>query len=390
MTDRSCVIQNGKVVLSDRVVQTDVVIEDGKILSVGACSEKNIKVVDARGGYVLPGFIDIHAHGGGSADYMDNTVEAISLATKTHLEHGTTTMFPTTMSAAFDEVVAFLCTLREYKKNGEYKEVLQGAHLEGPFLNPVKCGAQNKDLIVTPTQAHIQTLQAYSDVVARVSCAPEMEGVLSMAKALLPYGVQFSLGHTDATYEQAEEAVEAGFTSVTHIYSATSGFHKVGQKVHIGVTQAGFGIDELYIEMIGDGFHVPKQLLRLAHKIKDVGHICLVTDAMRAAGTDLTESYLGKVCPENRVIIEEGVAKLPDRSFFAGSIGTMDRAFRFAVKNAGLPVWDVSKMTSLNQAKLMKIDDRKGSIEVGKDADFVLLNEDCYVQSVLLAGEVVF
>lgn len=380
-------IKNGKVVLSDRIAQTDIVVEDGKILSIGACSENNIDVIDARGTYIVPGFIDIHAHGGGSADYMDNDEEAISLATKTHLMHGTTTMFPTTMSAAFEEVVAFLHTLRAYKKNGEYKEVLQGAHLEGPFLNPVKCGAQNKELIITPNEEHIQTLKGCSDVISRISCAPEMEGVLSMAEALLPCGVQFSLGHTDATYEQAEEAVKTGFTSITHLYSATSGFHKVGQTVHIGVTQAGFGIDELYIELIGDGCHVPKQLLRLAYKIKALDHICLVTDAMRAAGTHLTESYLGKVCPENRVIIEEGVAKLPDRSSFAGSIGTMDKAFRFAVKNAGIPIWDVCKMTSLNQAKLMKIDDRKGSIEVGKDADFVFLNDDCYVEGVVLAGK---
>ncbi len=383
------IIQNGKIVLSDHVVQADLLIEDGKIAQIGDCARDGATVVDAEGAYILPGFIEIHMHGGGSADYMDNSAEAISLATKTHLLHGTTSIFPTTMSAAFEEVVAFLQTLRQYRKEGAYKNVLYGAHLEGPFLNPVKCGAQNSDLIITPTQAHIDTLVAYSDVVSRISCAPEMDGVLDMAKALLPYGVQFSLGHTDATYEQAEEAVAAGFNSVTHLYSATSGFHKVNQRVHIGVTQAGFGIDELYIELIGDGRHVPKELLRLAYKFKAIDKICLVTDAMRGAGTDLTESYLGKICPENRVIIEDGVAKLPDRSSYAGSIGTMDKAFRFAVKEAGIPVWDASKMTSLNQATLMKIADRKGSIEVGKDADLVFLNEDCFVQSVMLVGEFV-
>ena len=207
-----------------------------------------------------------------------------------------------------------------------------------------------------------------------------------MAKRLIPFGVQFSMGHTIATYEQAEEAKDLGFSSITHMYSATSGFHKVNQKVHIGVTQAGYGIDEIYVELIGDGCHVPKELLRLVNRFKGKDKICLVTDAMRAAGTNVEESFLGKICPENRVIIDDGVAKLPDKSFFAGSIATMDIAFRFAVQVAGFDIPTASVITSLAPAKLMKIDDKKGSIEVGKDADFILMDNNFEVVDVIVKG----
>ena len=156
--------------------------------------------------------------------------------------------------------------------------------------------------------------------------------------------------------------------------------------MHIGVTQAAYGIESLYAELIGDGCHVPKELLRLVTKFKGFDKVCFVTDAMRAAGTDVTESYLGKICPENRVIIDDGVAKLPDKSFFAGSIGTMDRAFKFAVEQAGLSLEQASQITSLTPAKLLKIDDRKGSIEIGKDADFLLMDTALNTRAVFVQG----
>ena len=317
---------------------------------------------------------------------MDGTPEAFELAVSTHLAHGTTTVCPTTMSAELDKIQKAFEVFREVKKRGKTKANILGLHLEGPFISPFMCGAQRKDLIVPPTEKEIEWLKQNADIIARISCAPEVEGVFNMAEELLPYGVQFSMGHTSATYEQAEDAYEKGFSSVTHLYSATSGFHKVNQRVHIGVTQAGYGVDGLFVELISDGRHVPKELLRLVLKFKGVDKVCMVTDAMRASGTDATESYLGDKTPENRVIIEDGVAKLPDRSFYAGSIGTMDRALRFAVLEAGLPFHIASRALSLTPAKLMGIDDKKGSIALGKDADFVLLNDKLEVKEVFVGG----
>lgn len=363
--------------------------ENGKI--TGFCAKPVLsdadEAVDCGGGYALPGFIDIHVHGGGGADFMDASAEAAERVVATHLAHGTTTICPTTMSAKIDEIESVFSAYRDFRKTSKLSVNALGLHLEGPFLSPKMAGAQPPDVIIPPTEKEIALLKKNADIISRISCAPEVTGVLKTASELLPCGVQFSMGHTNATYEQAELAYERGFSSVTHLYSATSGFHKVDQRVHIGVTQAAFGVDGLYAELIGDGCHVPKELLRLAIRFKGADKICLVTDAMRAAGTDATESYLGKICPQNRVIIDDGVAKLPDMSSFAGSIATMDRAFRFAVEKAGVSLSDAAKLVSLTPARLMGIDRRKGSLESGKDADFVIFDEGLNLRKVFVGGE---
>lgn len=381
---------NGNVVLKDRVEEgATVTIEDGKIKGIFAKGEytPNEPIVDISGKYLMPGFVELHAHGGGGFDVMDGSCEDIEGAVNAHLKHGTTSICPTTMSEEFPIIMETFKTYREVLKRKKTKANLLGLHLEGPFINYAMAGAQRRDLIYSPTDYHIGVLKENSDIISRISCAPEVENVINMAKQLIPYGVGFSMGHTAATYEQAEEAFDAGFNSVTHIYSATSGFHKVNQKVHIGVTQAGYGIDGLFVEAIGDGCHVPKELLRLLYRFKGSDKVCLITDAMRATGTDVKESFLGKKVPENRVIIDDGVAKLPDMSSFAGSIGTLDRAVAFAVKNAKLNIFDAVKMVSLTPATLLKIHDKKGSIEVGKDADLVVMDSDLRLENVYVGGE---
>ena len=387
-------IMGGTVVLPDKTVDNlTVEVKNGKISGLydeDVCIPEGGITVDLQGGYLLSGFVDIHVHGGGGSDFMDGSVENMANVVNTHVQHGTTTVFPTTMSCAFTELLQTFETYRAFIKSGKSKANLGGLHLEGPFLNPKMCGAQRPDLIISPEKYHIDKLIENADIIARITCAPEEKNVMKMAEKLKRAGIQISMGHTGATYEQAEEATESGFTSVTHLYSATSGFHKVGQKVHVGVTQAGYGIDDLYVELIGDGCHVPKELLRLVHRFKGTEKICLVTDAMRAAGTNVSESYLGKVCPENRVIIDDGVAKLPDKSCFAGSIGTMDRAFKFAVENARIPLNEAGRMVSLTPATLMNMQNRKGSIEVGKDADLVVMNHEFITQKVFVNGKLVY
>ncbi len=377
---------NAKIVGENGIFpESSLLVEDGVIVKIG--DGESDEKIDCKGGYLFAGFVDIHVHGGGGSDFMDGSPEDMENAINTHLRHGTTTIYPTTMSAEKTEIEQAFAVYREVKKRKKTKANLGGLHLEGPFISPAMCGAQRKDLIISPKLEEIEWLKANADVIARISCAPEVEGVVEMAQALLPCGISFSMGHTMATYEQAEDAHKNGFSSITHLYSATSGFHKVNQKVHIGVTQAAYGLEDIYAELIGDGCHVPKELLRLVVKIKGADKVCLVTDAMRAAGTDLTESYLGKKEPENRVIIEDGVAKLPDRSFFAGSIGTMDRALRFAIKTAGMPCHIASQLLSLTPSKLMRIDDKKGSIALGKDADFVLMDEELKIKTVYIGGQ---
>ncbi len=382
------VFYNAKIIGKSSILnQNAVTVENGKIAEFSEAVSGADEAIDCKGNYLFPGFIDVHVHGGGGADFMDGSTDSFATAVQTHLAHGTTTIYPTTMSATICELQSAFAVYRAFKKDFAFADCVKGIHLEGPFLSPAMCGAQRKDLIVAPTQAEIDVLKQNSDVIARITVAPEVSGVTQLVKQLLPCGIRFSMGHTSATYEQAEQAFTDGVTAITHLYSATSGFHKVNQRVHIGVTQAAYGIKEIFAELIGDGCHVPKQLLRLVATIKGTERVCLVTDAMRAAGTDVTESYLGAIVPENRVIIEDGVAKLPDRSFFAGSIGTMDRAVRFAVQQSGFAPYEAAQMASLTPAVLMGIAEQKGSIETGKDADFVIMDDDYQVKQVYLKGE---
>ena len=354
-----------KILSEEGVISGSVLVSEGKIVDIlPECAlPEGVEKINLNSGLLAAGFVDIHVHGGGGSDFMDGSVADMENVVATHLRHGTTTIFPTTMSDEFSQIRNTMAVYRRFKEDSGVAVMLGGLHLEGPFISPKMCGAQRLEYIISPTDEIIAELKDNADIIARISCAPEVENVYKMANELLPLGVQFSLGHTAATYEQAEEAGQAGFTSVTHLYSATSGFHKVDQKVHIGVTQAGYGIDNLYVELIGDGCHIPKELLRLVARYKGADKI-----------------------PENRVVVDDGVAKLPDLSSFAGSIGTMDKAFRFAIRQAGLSLTEASKMTALTPAKLMKIDDRKGSIEKGKDADFVILDNDLQVSMVFVGG----
>lgn len=381
---------NANAVLPSQTKLINILCENGKIIKLNCdLNESCDQTIDIKGDYLLAGFVDVHLHGGGGSDFMDGDVASMENATKTHLYHGTTTLFPTTMSATWNDVKRTVQVYREFVKNSNVPTRLGGLHLEGPFLSTKMSGAQRSDLIYTPTKEHVDFIKENCDVIKRITCAPEEDGVIDMAKELLPYGISFSMGHTMATYECGEDAFNKGFSSITHCYSATSGFHKVNQKVHIGITQLAYALDDIYAELIGDGCHVPKELLRLMLKVKGSDRICLVTDSMRAAGTDVTESYLGARVPENRVIIDDGVAKLPDKSFFAGSIATMDIAVRFAVKKASVPIEIVSKLVSLNPAKLMGIDDKVGSIEQSKYADFVVMDKDLNVKNVYIDGVIV-
>ena len=378
---------NANAVLPDQTKLTNILCEDGVIVNIKCdTSTPCDQIIDVKGNYLLAGFVDVHLHGGGGADFMDGDVDSMQLAAKTHLEHGTTTLFPTTMSATWDEIENTVQVYKDFVKNKDVPIRLGGLHLEGPFLSIKMSGAQRSDLIYTPTEEHVEFIKANKEYIKRITCAPEEDGVIAMAKELLQYGISFSMGHTMATYECGEEAFNNGFSSITHCYSATSGFHKVNQKVHIGITQLAYGLDDIYVELIGDGCHVPKELLRLMLKVKGGDKICLVTDSMRAAGTNVTESFLGAKVPENRVIIDDGVAKLPDKSFFAGSIATMDIALRFAVQKAGVPIEVVSKLISLNPAKLMGLDKQIGSIEQSKLADFVVADKDLNIKDVYVNG----
>lgn len=383
-------IQNADIVTQNDVLShASLVVENGKIREIGNITlpdSADVETIDATGHYLVAGFIETHVHGGGGHDFMDGSVEAFLDAVRTHCKHGTTSIVPTTIACSEEEMFTLFDTYRKAKSLCHSANLL-GVHLEGPFIAPAMKGAQPEDQIRIPTKREIDRIVSEAgDIVSICSMAPEIEGVAYAAKRFRENGTELSVAHTDAIAADVFRAFDMGFSHVTHLYSATPGVRKINQIVYAGVPEAAYLLDDMSIELIGDGKHVAKEVMHMALKFKGEDKVSLVTDAMRAAGTDVTESYLGKVRPEARVIVEDGVAKLPDRSFYAGSIATSEIAFRNAVMNYGIPITTVSKMMSANPARRLGLSEKKGKLAVGFDADLVLTDKACNVKRVFVGG----
>ena len=383
-------ITGGHAVLPDKVLSdTPLLIADGCIAAIGVPCPEGAEVIDAEGGYVLPGFIDIHVHGGGGADMMDESVEAIHQMARAHAAHGTTALVPTTMTcedALLERVIA--CYL-EAEKTPTGGAQLLGLHLEGPFFSAAGKGAQPIGEQRVPTREVLEHfLRLAKGRILRWDAAPELENSGLFAEVMKENGVLCSAAHTQATATETLAAFDSGFSHVTHFYNATSTFHKKNGIVHSGVVEATYIRDDVTIELIGDGCHIPRESMLLAHRIKGPDNIALITDAMRAACTDDVTSILGPKEGGVPVVVKDDVAQLPDFSSYAGSIATMDRCLRVAHVRYGLPLCDVSRMLSLTPARLCGVADRKGSIEPGKDADIVIMTPDFSVAHVIIGGEI--
>ena len=383
-------IYNGRVLTPYRIIEdgTVVVSEEGKILEVrqGNCEVPDAKELDARGSYVAPGFIDIHVHGGGGSDFMDGSEEAFITIAELHARYGTTSMVPTTLTS---DKAGILQTLSIYEraceKNVKGAQFL-GMHLEGPYFAMNQRGAQDPRYIRNPDPSEYNDILNNASCIRRWSAAPELDGALDFGRRLRSKNILAAIAHTDAIYEEVERAVENGYSLVTHLYSGMSGVTRRNAFRFAGVVESAYLMDELDVEMIADGIHLPASLLRLAYKIKGADKIALITDAMRAAGTDVHESILGSVHDGLPVLVEDGVAKLPDRSAFAGSVATADRLVRTMVHQAGIPLLDAVKMMTHTPARIMEVADEKGALVTGKDADIVLFDEQINVKKTLIKG----
>ena len=385
------IIKNANIVLPDEVLTGgDMVVENGKIKEIGRVTlpeSADLPVIDAAGGNLVAGFIEAHVHGGGGYDFMDGTLEAFLSIVDNHAKHGTTSIVPTTIACSEEEMFTLFATYREAESRVKTANLL-GVHLEGPFIAPSMKGAQPEDQVRSPSRREIDRIvDEAGDIVARCSMAPEIEGIEYAAKKLLSAGVCLSIAHTNAVAADIFRAYDMGFHHITHLYSNTPGIRKINQTVYAGVPEAAYLIDDMTVELIGDGKHVPKEVMQMVLKLKGADRVSLTTDAMRAAGTDVKESYLGKIRPEARVIVEDGVAKLPDRTFYAGSIATSEIAFRNAVMNYDIPICAASKMMSASPAAVCGVGDRKGKLVVGFDADLVITDKLCNVQKVFVGGK---
>lgn len=388
------IIVGKRIITSNGLINGYIEIENGRITKVKEGIYENVidvNIIDAGESFVSPGFIDIHTHGGGGHDFMDGTVECIIQASKKHLEHGTTTIVPTTLTSTLDELFKTIDNFKEAKINIKNGPFLLGLHLEGPYFSYDQRGAQDPRFIKDPDPSEYKKILDYADgSVVRWTVAAELDGAMEMGDYLMENGIVASIGHSNAEYHHVAEAVKHGYSLLTHFYSGMSSIVRKGGFRHLGVIESGYLLDELDVEIIADGCHLPTELLQMICKLKDNNHIALVTDSMRGAGMPDGESILGSLQNGQAVIIEDGVAKLMDKSAFAGSVATTDRLVRVMYKNAKQDICNVVKMMTENPARIMNIHDYKGSITPGKDADIVIFDEDINIQKVIFAGEVVY
>lgn len=395
-------IINGRVITPDRILQnatlhiaggriTAIAEDQGNPAETGASiTGADTTIIDAAGHYVSPGFIDLHVHGGGGHDFMDGTEEAFLAIARLHARHGTTAMTPTTLSAGKQQLLDTLETYEHLAGKPTGGAQFIGMHLEGPYFAMAQRGAQDPRHIRNPDPKEYRDLIARFPGIRRWSVAPELPGALEMAGHLAEKGILAAWAHTDALYDDIVKAFEHGYTHATHLYSAMLGVTRRNAARFAGAVEAAFLIEEMTVEIIADGIHLPPPLLQLICKLKSPGHTALITDAMRGAGMPPGESILGGKHDGLKVIIEDGVAKLPDRSAFAGSVATADRLVRTMISQAGQSLCDTIRMITRTPAGIMGIGDRKGSIAKDRDADITIFDEDINIQYTIAGGEIVY
>ncbi len=347
-------------------------------------------VYDLDGLYVSAGFIDIHVHGGGGHDFMDGTPEAYRGASALHLRHGTTAMLPTTLAATKEELLRSFAVFEACGGGFADGAKLLGLHIEGPYIAKSQCGAQDPRFIRNPDPAEYNALLNACPHILRWTAAPELPGAPEMGRALMRRGVLPSIGHSEADSDTVRAAVSCGYRHVTHLYSAMSTIVRKAGFRHAGIVESAYLYEELTSELIADGCHLPASLLQMAYRLIGPRRLVLVTDAMRGAGRIKGESILGSLENGQRVILEDGVAKMPDRTAFAGSICTADRLVRTMVTLAGASLPDAVRMITETPARVLGLDGRFGRVAPGRAADLAVFDHTIRIAMVLKDGAVCF
>lgn len=351
--------------------------------------QQSDRIVEGGGKYLAPGLIDIHLHGGNGYDFMDGTEKAVHEIAAYHSAHGITSMLATTLAG---EEMETLKALGQIKKTAPEVKCcnLLGVHLEGPYFSQNQRGAQDPKYIRDPDPAQCERFLE-TGCIRRISLAPELPGAMDLAKMLYARGVLVSAGHTDADYDIIQQAFSHGFRLMTHLYSGMSVVHRKGPFRYGGAVEGGLLTDGMAVELISDGCHLPGCLLKLVRRCKKAEKIILITDAMRGAGLKEGEwTRLGSLERGQKVIIEDGVAKMPDRTSFAGSVASGDRVVRTMRDLGEVPLHEAVAMMTVNPARLLGLEKSKGGLKPGMDADMILFDEDIAMQAVWVGGRCVF
>ena len=376
-------IKSDKIVTKNGLFDGYVYFEDGKIAAVTADTLPFEEEYDMTGKYVAPGFIDLHTHGGAGHEFFNTAADMVA-ACNFHLSHGTTSICPTISAAPFAVMQKSVEQAKIAKADPALKPNFIGLHMEGPYLSAAQCGAQCPDFITPPKAEEYESLiEASGDLIARWSYAPENDPEGKFCRYLTEHNILASAGHTDAIYPDMKTAEENGCGLITHLYSCTSTITRDHGFRRLGVIESAYLSDEMYVEIIADGRHLPPELIRLILKIKGLDRVIACTDSLAIAGTGVKEGITLNV----PFIIEDGVCKLRDRSAFAGSIATTDVLVRVLTKEVGLDICDAVKLLTENPAKRMKLS--KGLLEAGYDADIIVFDEDIRVENVFVGGKAV-
>jgi N-acetylglucosamine-6-phosphate deacetylase len=357
-----------------------VIIENNKIKAVSNIDLHIVdaEIIDAKGCYVVPGGIDLHTHGGGGRDFIEGSEDAFRAAVNAHMKHGTTTIYPTLSSSTIPSIEA-ACQVCQKLMAEENSPVL-GLHIEGSYINPKQAGAQNPVLIKAPLPDEYETLLNKYSCIKRWDVAPELQGSVEFITECRKHGVLTALTCTCATYEDVVAAHDAGLSHAAHFYNAMPVVYKEHEFKVPGTVESVYALQDMTVEVIADGIHVPPVMLNVVYQIKGVEKTALITDSLAYAASE------GNVSSEPSVILEDGVCKLADHSALAGSIATMDVLIRTCIHRAEIPMVDVFRMVSETPAKIMGIFDRKGSIEEGKDADIMMFDDDIDLTYVMQMG----
>ena len=393
---KTLLFSGGTIVLADRMLpEGQVEVAGERIAAIhptptvsGADRER---VVDLQGGYLVPGYVDLHVHGGAGADFMDGTEEAFHTVCQAHARHGTTSLLPTTTVARHEQHLAFLEICRRLKRHGSGGARIVGAHFYGPYFAPEARGCHPLAPVRPPVEDEFAQYLDYADCLCTATVAPELPGAEAFVRACRARGIRCNAGHSYATFEQMEAALAWGVRHVDHLFCAMSDRARLRQSqtypMRGGVMEATLYFDALTTEVIADGKHLTRALLLLAHKVKGADRLALVTDCNRALDMPDGEYQFGPFDGGEPIVRRDGVGLMPNGQALASGVVGMDACVRNFHVLTGVPLPEVVRMASLTPARIAGVENEIGSIAVGKRADLLVLGKELEVRQVFVAGE---
>ena len=389
------VIIHAKIICEEKIQEGMALLIDGSYISAifpqsELSSYTYDHIIDAEGCYLSAGFIELHTHGIHGYDFMDNYPDKLDQTFYDYARFGVTGVFPTTMSAPFEELEEVLQTFQEHDWTRCEGAQFLGVHLEGPYFSPLQSGAQSAQYMLFPSGGEYRAFLDKFSVIRRWDSAMELEGALEMASELTQRGIVCGLAHTNANASETLTAIQHGCRVATHLYSGMSSVHRINGYRYGGTVEGCLLSDKIYTEAICDGIHLPRELLQLIYKVKGSNRMCLVTDSMRgAAMPEGSSCILGSSRSGIEAVISDGVAWLPDRTAFAGSVATFDRLIRTAVSLADIPLASAIKMGTETPAALMGLS-HKGKVKPGFDADLILFDSDIRIMLTMVGGTIFY